>query len=112
VSLLLNEFFSKLGDYFKPETQRSSDAWLELVRSGNFITLTKGSLWNFEQTISSARYQARFGSLCQPTEEPLVFVEVESVTRVPTRLAFLSCVSTESLSLFKIVKAPQILKGG
>lgn len=106
-SLYMTSLFNGMGKIYRStDTVRSSEL-LDLIETGDFITLSSKSIYNHVEAFNSKKLKARFQSLCSDgTKYPLVFIAAESGSRLPGEVLYVTCGN----HVLKMEQDPEILK--
>lgn len=107
----LRLFFQEVGQsIISSPNEVSPDQLIDLLISGDFMTLDSKSIYNFVDKFNSLELREKFRRLCpMPTEYPLVFIAVHPYTREPEKTLFVTCGQREqSTKIFPLHKVYQL----
>lgn len=92
-NIFLKTIFNELGrTYQNSKNKISDDDFISFIKEDNFVTLTSKSIYNTIDKFNSPKLKRKFRSLCEnPTEYPIVFLEVNPVSRVPEKVKYVGC---------------------
>lgn len=96
-NLFLKTIFKQLGrTYQNTGSEVSKDDFISYIKEGDFVTVSSKSIYNTIDKFNSSKLKERFRSLCKlPTEYPVVFLDVEHTSRIPTNVKFVTCVNED-----------------
>lgn len=92
-NLFLKTLFKQLGRTYKnTSVEVSKDDFVSYLKEGDFVTISSKSIYNTIDKFNSSKLKERFRSLCKlPTEYPIVFLDVEHVSRTPIKVKYVTC---------------------
>lgn len=94
IKYIFREMGNRIQSYAAPVNMTF---FIDFIGEGNFVSLTSKSIFNFIDKYNSFSTKEKFRSLCpSPTEYPIVFLEVNPVSRDAERIKYVACSNSES----------------
>ena len=83
-----------------PQEEVTIDEFLDLLKSGDFASMTSKTIYNHVESYNSEAIKAKFQSLCDGDEYPTVIFKVNPNTKRPQEAKYVLCHKSSELKVF------------